>query len=275
MGSNDIPPPHVSPSYRSISTQLLGAGGIFYTATYILMTRQSLRDRTYAMPLFSLAFNFGWEIVFALYVAESLPEKTIFTTWLLIDIGLVYAVVKYGAGEWGHAPVVGRNIGKIFAAMVAWWCWALWALCVWWVDEKDPVNPKAGKLYKGVEGIDTTELGFWTALVAQVVLSVGLLAQIIVRGNSGGSSYAIWATRFFGSVMGLNGYYAYCWWVWPEAHAYFVNPFAVCLWTTWAMADLAYLVVLRSVRKTETVLGDGRKMSVRDVVAAKVDVKHL
>lgn len=267
MGSNDIPPPHVPSSYHAICTLLLGTGGIGYTITYFLMTRQSLHDRTYAMPLLSLAFNFGWEIIFSLYVAESFQEKTIFTIWMLLDLGLVYGVVKYGKNEWTHAPIVGRHIGKILCVLVAWWCWALWAISTWWVDERAPVSPKEGKIYRGVVGPDTTELGFWTALTAQVVLSCLLLAQIIVRGHSGGASYSIWVTRFVGSLSGLNLYYGYCWYVWPEAHGYYMNPFAVCLWVTWPLADLAYFVLLRQVRKTEIVLEDGRKVGQKNAVA--------
>lgn len=257
MGSNDIPPAHVPSSYHTVSTMLLGLGALGYTITYTLMTRQSLRDRTYAMPLLSLCFNFAWEIIFSLYVAESLPEKATFVTWMILDIGLVYTTVKYGANEWKHAPIVGRNIGKILALGVLWWCWALWAVCVWWVDELDPVKPKAGKMYRGKEGPDTTELGYWTALVAQVVLSVALLAQIVVRGTSGGASYGIWWTRFLGSLAGLNTYYGYCWYVWPEAHAYYRDPFSVCLLVTWVGADLAYFVFLRKAKRVEA---DGRKV---------------
>lgn len=136
---------------------------------------------------------------------------------MVLDIGLLYAVLCYGKNEWAHAPVVGRNIGKILGVFVLWWCWAFWALATWWLDETIPVNPKPGKIYFGVEGIDTTELGWSTALAAQVVLSVMLLAQIAVRETSAGASYAIFLTRFLGSLLGLNLYYGYCWWVWPES----------------------------------------------------------
>lgn len=78
MGSNDTPPVHVPSSYHAICSLLLGTSGLLYTVTYVLMTRQSLRDRTYAMPFFSLAFNFACEIIFAPYVAESPQEKIIF-----------------------------------------------------------------------------------------------------------------------------------------------------------------------------------------------------
>lgn len=260
---------HKDPSISPVNDALLGLGGLGYTVCYILMARQSMRDRTYAMPLFSLAFNFAWEIVFASFVSVELEEKVIYIIWMLADMSLVYAVVVYGANEWKHAPAVARNIGKIFALMLAWWCVSLYAICAWWLDPTNPVNPKLGKVYKGVEGIDKIELGFWTALAAQVVLSVMSLGQIIVRGTSGGSSYTIWATRFIGSVGGLNLNYLYGWWVWPKEFAYVVNSFAVIMMVTWFLADLAYVVVLYNVKQTEMVLPDGRKMKVVSQKASK------
>jgi len=268
MGLNEVPPPHVSPYYTTIGVSLLGVGGVLYTLTYYLMTRQSLRERTYAMPLLPLAFNFAWEAIMLFYVSEELHEQAIFTLWILLDAGLVYTVVKYGAYEWTHAPVLARNLGKILAAMIAWWGWALYAVCAWWL--RNDVGKKAGIFYQGVEGPDVVELGFWTALVAQIVLSCASLAQILVRGNSGGTSYTIWSCRFVGSLFGLNGNYLWLWWAWPEAHEYFVNPFAICLLITWVVADLAYLFVLVEVKKTEVVLEDGRKVRGGMTYAAKV-----
>ncbi|KAF2821966.1 phospholipase D/nuclease [Ophiobolus disseminans] len=260
MARSDSLPPHVDPSLRTFNDVLLGTGGLGYTICYILMTRESIRDRTYAMPLFSLAMNFAWEMVFAMFVAVEVREQAIFTIWMLIDLGLIYALVKHGANEWKHAPAVGRHIGKIFTVMLAWWCVALYAVSIWWLDPTVPVNPKFGKAYNGSKGIDSDELGYWTALVAQIVLSVMSLAQIVVRGNSGGSSYAIWTTRFVGSLSGLNLNYGYCWWVWPEAHGYVANPIAVVMMVTWVLADLAYLFALYAVKQTEVVLPSGRKM---------------
>jgi hypothetical protein len=259
MPRNDVIPPHVHPSVHTVSDVLLGIGGIGYTICYVLMTRQSIRDRTYAMPLFSLAFNFAWEIVFAFFVAEELREQAIYTIWMVIDVGLVYAVVTYGANEWRHAPVVGRHIGKIFAVMLAWWCVTLYSVSMWWIDPANPVNPKEGKSYRGVAGIDKDELGYWTALVAQVFLSVMSLAQIVVRGHSGGSSYGIWVTRFVGSVAGLNLNYGWGWWVWPEAFGYVANPVAVVMMVSWVLADLGYLVVLHGVKCTEGMQAKAQK----------------
>jgi hypothetical protein len=258
MGLNEMPPAHVSSNYTAIGVSLLGIGGILYTLTYYLMTHQSLRDRTYAMPLLPLSFNFAWEAIFLFYVSEEFHEQAIFTLWMLLDLGLVYAVTTYGSQEWTHAPVLARHLGKILAAMIAWWGWALYAVCAWWI--KNDVGKKAGIFYQGVEGPDVVELGFWTALVAQVVLSCASLAQILVRGNSGGTSYTIWACRFFGSLSGINLNYLWLWWAWSEAHEYFMNPFATCMLVTWIAADVVYLFVLVEVKKTEVISADGRKV---------------
>ena len=260
MGTTDIPPPHVASNYLFNVTIALGGGGLFWTITYVLMARQSLRDSSYSMPLFSLAFNFGWEIVFSLYVAESIPEQVTFATWMLVDLGLVYSVLKFAKYEWAHSPFVVRHIGKIFSIFVLWWCWALWAISTWWLDPLNPINRKEGKIYRGHPGIDTTELGYWTSLIAQVVLSVMLLAQLVVRGHSGGTSYAIWANRFLGSIIGLVVYFWYCFYTWPEAHGYVTSRPSVCFTLTWIVADIAYVFILRSVKKTEIILKGGRKV---------------
>jgi hypothetical protein len=39
-----------------------------------------------------------------------------------------------------------------------------------------------------------------------------------------------------------------------------VNPFAICMLLTWVAADVAYLLVLIEIKKTEVVLDDGAKV---------------
>jgi hypothetical protein len=46
------------------------------------MTRRSLQTRSYAMPLAGLAVNVSWEIVYGLYVAETVFERLGFSVWL-------------------------------------------------------------------------------------------------------------------------------------------------------------------------------------------------
>ena len=261
MGTNDIPPSHVPPSYHFVGTTLLALSGALWTTTYILMFLRSRADRTYSMPLFALAVNVSWELVMGFYVAEAWLETYVICIWLLIDMGLVYNVLLNGPSEWAHTPIVARNLGKIWLGMMVWCSVGFYAFSKWWIDNKIGASP--GKIYKGVlEGApDTTALGFWTAQFAQTNLGVLLVVQLVVRGHSGGHSYAIWACRFVGTVLVQVFSCGYAWWVWPEAHGYWASPFSVFMLVTATGSDLVYLFVMWRVRKQEVVLPDGRKVS--------------
>jgi hypothetical protein len=65
-------------------------------------------------------------------------------------------------------------------------------------------------------------------------------------------------TRSLGTQFGLTANSAVLWWYWPEAHSYFVNPFAVFLVGGATVLDVLYGPLLWWVRSQETVLPDGR-----------------
>lgn len=190
MGSNDVPPPHVPSYYLPIANVLLQIGGAFWTLCYILLTLRSFRDRSYGMPLFALAYNFAWEFIYGLLIAETTLESAVFTMWLILDLGMVYGLLKYGKEEWNHAPLVKSNLGLIFAGLLGWCALAHWAFAKWWVD--NDIAMKEGKFYRGFVGPDTTELVFWTALVSQTYLSVASLGQLLIRQHTGGASWGAW-----------------------------------------------------------------------------------
>jgi hypothetical protein len=142
------------------------------------------------MPLFALALNFAWEVVYALYVAETPLERFVFAVWLFTDCGMVYGMVKYAKYEWSHAPTVARRIGEIFAILAVGATLGHWTFAKWWIE--NDVGKREGKFYRGVIGPDTSELGFWSAALCQLVLSAASLRQLVVRQHSGGVSWAIW-----------------------------------------------------------------------------------
>jgi hypothetical protein len=51
------------------------------------------------------------------------------------------------------------------------------------------------------------------------------------------------------------------WYLWREAHEYFMSPFGIFLWGTALVCDLIYPFVFAEVRRTEEVLPDGSKMA--------------
>ncbi|TVY18345.1 Terpene cyclase andB [Lachnellula arida] len=259
MGSNDVPPPHVSPLYLPITNTLLQVGGSLWTLCYILLARESLLTKTYGMPLFALSFNFAWELIYAFYVAEAPLERGVFAIWCLLDLLMVYALVRHGHNEWRHAPLIARHIGKVFWILTAWCCVGHWASASWWIAQE--MGRKEGKYYFGRVGADTTELGFWSAGVSQAYLSAASLGQLVVRRHTGGVSWGIWVTRASGSLIGLYLNYGAMWYMWREAHEYFMSPFGIFLWGTALVCDLIYPFVFAEIRKTEEVLPDGRKVA--------------
>lgn len=125
-------------------------------------------------------------------------------------------------------------------------------------------------------GPGTTELEFWSVVVAQVILSAASLSQLLVRGHTGGVSWWIWASRCFGSILGLDLNYGWAWYFWREAHGYFMSPFAIFLWGTGLVRDLAYPLLYLQAQRTTKVLHDGRKVTVEDVgKSATQREKHL
>ncbi|KAK1710641.1 hypothetical protein BDP67DRAFT_407195 [Colletotrichum lupini] len=262
MGLTDTPPPHVPSWVVPASGALLITGAIFWDMCYVLMSIRSHRTKSYGMPLFALALNLSWELIYAARVAEHPLERLGFLVWLLLDVPLVYTTLKNAKHEWRHAPLVAKNIGAILAIMVALGCAANYAVAEWWLSAPGTGHgDKSGKWWAGREGFDCTELAFWTAGLAQFALGTGCLAMLLVRGHSGGASYAIWLCRALGTLTGWIGSTGLLWWYWPEAHGFFVNLMGIFLMTTCLACDTAYPFILAGVRRSEQVLPDGRLVS--------------
>lgn len=190
MGSNDILPLHVPSHVKPTCYVLLQFGGLLWTLCYALYVRESLKSKSYGMPLFALAQNFAWELVYAVYVAESPLEQSVFTLWLVFDLGMIYGVVKFGKYEWKQSPWIARNVGVVLIVMIGVATLGQWTFAKWWTENE--VGRKEGKPYRGRIGPGTNELGVWTAAVAQVYLSAASLCQLVVRQHSGGVNWTFW-----------------------------------------------------------------------------------
>lgn len=195
MGSSDVAPVGAPPWLVPLSTVFLAGGVLLWCLTYVLMTRRSLETRSYGMPIVGLAINVAWEVVYGFYVAEAWFEKTGFIVWLLFDGGLLYTTVRFAPIEWrATSPFVGRHMSAVLLLLFAGSLWGHWAFAHWWLAAGPGFGSgdKTGKWWRGADGYDTTELAFWSAGVSQSTLSAASLAMLVVRGHSGGTSYAIW-----------------------------------------------------------------------------------
>jgi len=190
MGSNDIPPSHVPSHVVPTYNLLLQIGGGLWTISYILYVRESFVSKSYGMPLFACALNFGWEIIFALIIAESPLERLVFASWVIIDCGIVVGIIKHAKYEWVHSPVVARNIGWLFGILVLGATMAHGTFAKWWLDNE--IGRKEGKIFRGRLGPDVDELAWWGCVVCQSYSSMDGLRQLVVRHHSGGVSWSIW-----------------------------------------------------------------------------------
>ncbi|WP_018614620.1 hypothetical protein [Segetibacter koreensis] len=87
---------------KTLNTILTLIGGISWTIVYILIIIRSFRDKTYGMPFWALAFNFGWELIFSFVLPGDSPglQGIINKIWLAFDVFILIAYFLYGIKEW-------------------------------------------------------------------------------------------------------------------------------------------------------------------------------
>lgn len=146
--------------------------GLGWSINYISMVRHSFHDRTYSMSIIPLCCNIAWEIVYTLiYPSKSIFEQLVFSIGCLINVGVMYSAIKFSPREWGHAPLVEKHLLLIFTIGVF--------ACV------------SGHLALAAE--IGPSLGYsWGAVICQILLSVGGLGQLLMRGSTRGGSYSQW-----------------------------------------------------------------------------------
>lgn len=90
-----------------METFLTLLSGIAWTVVYIDAIRIGIKDKSYAMPLFALALNLGWEL---LYTYNDLARSAgpslqgiVNACWALFDLGIVYTYFRYGRRYWPQA----------------------------------------------------------------------------------------------------------------------------------------------------------------------------
>ncbi len=116
--------------------------------------------------------NLGWEIMYGFFYPPSMAETITFTSWVLIDLVLVYATIAFGPHEWRHAPLVAQNLGPMILAGSVLMVTMHWAFILSFAD--------------------SFVACFWAGFGCQVLLSWASVAQLLSRGNTRGQSMTIW-----------------------------------------------------------------------------------
>ncbi|KAL4901496.1 hypothetical protein BDW74DRAFT_83923 [Aspergillus multicolor] len=221
------------PEYHAIKrlADLLTLGtGLGWLINYAGMVYISFRDQTYAMAIIPLCSNIAWEIVYSVvYPSKYAIEHAVFLAGLAINFAIIYAAVRFAPHEWSHAPLVRDNMPAIFTLGI--------------------LGCLSGHLALAAE-IGHALAYSWSAVICQMLLSIGGLCQLLCRNSSRGASYVLWLSRFFGSWC-VVGVAALRWKYWPEAFGWLDSPMILWSLAVFVLVDGFYGVCLWHVKREE------------------------
>ncbi|RAL01021.1 uncharacterized protein BO80DRAFT_68455 [Aspergillus ibericus CBS 121593] len=203
---------------------------LIWLYVYAGMIYRSYKDKSFAMPLISQCLNIAWEITFGfLYAPDHWLVMLTFQVAVITNCGVIYSAIKYGSREWDRSPMIQRHLPWLYIGGV------LLAL--------------AGHLTATAE-LGETRACFMNAIVCQVILSVGYVGQLLVRGHTRGFSLHLWFFRFTGSLTLVPEFYLRIKY-WPEVFGFLGQPFILWCCYMYLGFDLAYPVLFWYIRKRE------------------------
>ncbi|KAJ5815881.1 hypothetical protein N7447_008114 [Penicillium robsamsonii] len=163
------------PEYKDvawIADRALLAQGLGWSINYLAMIYQSRKDRTYGMAILPLCCNFAWEFVYTVvYPSQNPVERAVLTTWMVLNLYLMYTAIKFAPNEWQHAPLVRQSLPVIFPVAI--------------------VAFTAGHLALAAT-VGVAKAANWGAFLCFELLTAGAVCQLMSRGSSRGASYTIW-----------------------------------------------------------------------------------
>ncbi|KAG2007964.1 hypothetical protein GB937_008157 [Aspergillus fischeri] len=221
------------PQYREvawIANWALLAQGLGWSINYLAMIYQSYKDRTYGMAILPLCCNFAWEFVYSvIYPSHNSAERAVLTTWMILNLFLMYTAIKFAPNEWQHAPLVRQCLPWIFPVAIAAFT--------------------AGHLALATT-VGVGKAANWGAFLCFELLTSGAVCQLMSRGSSRGASYTIWLSRFLGSYIGgifLHVRETH----WPQEFGWISHPFVAWHGLMCFSLDIAYVVFLWRIRRQE------------------------
>lgn len=160
-------------------------GGLFWSATYLLMIRRGFKDKTFGMPFAALCANISWEAIFAFVTPHSTPQIYINYIWFSLDVVIVYHLLKYGKKEFPQFssrtfyPVFILGLGTAFVMI----------------------------LTVGEELEDS--IGMYAAFGQNLMMSVLFVTMLLGRNNLRGQSIYIALFKMLGTGLSSTAFYLY------------------------------------------------------------------
>lgn len=163
--------------------------GIFWTICYILIIRQALQDRIYAMPLLAMTMNISWEFLFTFIYPSvgGVMQETINFLWFALDLGIIYTYLRFWRADYPKnlpPKLMWPQFILIFAVSIP----LMVAIVI-----------KTGKIDGSV----------YTAFADNLIMSVLFITLLLRRGDRRGQSLGIAWTKLLGTATASISQYLY------------------------------------------------------------------
>jgi hypothetical protein len=194
---------------------LLLSSGLLWTIAYLLMIRQGFRDGVCGLPMVALCANLAWELIFAVVLPDSTPQRYVNMVWLVLDLVLLYQLLRFGPREF---PALERRGFYMLVAVVFTTCFGLILL----------LSREFGDAH-----------GTYAAFGQNLLMSALFVGMVLQRGSAKGQSKAIAITKLLGTLCASLAFAM----IMPESR---LLPF---LYGAILLFDLLYLALLLNVRR--------------------------
>lgn len=166
-------------------TEIMMIGGLFWSATYILIIRRGFKDKTFGMPMAALCANISWEMIFAFFSPHDAPQLYVNYIWFSLDAVIVIQFLKYGKKE--------------FPNILRWQFFAVFALGI----------AIAIPMILAVNYQLEDNVGAYAAFGQNLMMSVLFVTMLINRKGIGGQSFYIALFKMIGTGLSSMAFYLY------------------------------------------------------------------
>jgi hypothetical protein len=175
---------------------LVGISGLAWTVVYLFLIRAGFKDKTYGMPLFALALNIAWELLYTIlgfqHRTASLQTWVNFV-WCLFDIAIIYTYFKYGKEEF-----------KKFAPVKYFISWSvlifIMAALLQYAFLKE-YGTTTAKNYDIFKSFIEPDLGAWySAFIQNLMMSVLFIQMLLIRKDARGQDMVIAIAKWIGTL---------------------------------------------------------------------------
>jgi len=166
-------------------TEIMMIGGLFWSATYILIIRRGFKDKTFGMPMAALCANISWETIFAFILPHDAPQLYVNYIWFSLDVVIVIQFLKYGKKEFPSIP--------------KWQIFAIFALGI----------AIAAPMIVGISNELNDNVGAYAAFGQNLMMSILFVTMLINRQGIGGQSFYIALFKMVGTGLSSLAFYLY------------------------------------------------------------------